>query len=243
MQALSAINGLIPHTDGTADGLLRHASSNGIDLCVVLNIATKPSTQKVVNDYALSFSHRRLIGFGSVHPFADDALDELDRIAALGLCGIKLHPDYQDFFVDDPRAVRVYEKASSLGLITVLHSGSDLGRPFPVHCTPKRLSHVLSAFSAPVVAAHLGGYQYFDEVEQCLMGTCVYLDTAFLYGAISVEQARYIVTGHGVDHVLFGSDCPWQGMRDALHVVCSLDLSISDVTAILGGNALRLLRR
>ena len=221
MTTLSAKIGLVPRTDGTTEGLLHHADCNGVDTCVVLNIATKPSSQRVVNDYALSLCSDRLIGFGSVHPFAEDAMDELDRIAALGLRGIKLHPDFQDFFVDDPKAVRVYEKASSLGLITVLHSGSDLGRPFPVHCTPKRLSHILAAFNAPVVAAHLGGFQHFDEVEEYLLGTKVYLDTAFLYGAISVEQARRIILGHGSERVLFGSDCPWQGMRDALHVIRS----------------------
>lgn len=241
MNTLSATCGLLPKTDGTTDGLLRHATVNGVDICVVLNIATKPSSQRVVNDFALSLCQERLIGFGSVHPFADDALDELDRIAALGLRGIKLHPDYQDFFVDDPKAIRVYEKASSLGLITVFHSGSDLGLPSPVHCTPERLSRVLCAFDTPVVAAHLGGYQLFDEVEEYLVGTDVYLDTAFLYGSISPMQARRIITGHGSKHILFGSDCPWQGMRDALHVIRSLDLPYPDATNILEKNALRLL--
>ncbi len=242
MNTLSANSGLLPHTDGTSEGLLHHASTNGVNACVVLNIATKPSSQRVVNDYAFSLCCERLIGFGSVHPFAEDAMDELDRIADLGLRGIKLHPDYQGFFVDDAKAVRVYEKASSLGLITVLHSGSDLGRPFPVHCTPKRLSHVLAAFKAPVVAAHLGGFQHYDEVEKHLVGTDVYLDTAFLYGAISPEQARRIITNHGSERILFGSDCPWQGMRDALHVIRSLDLPYLDITNILEKNAFRILR-
>lgn len=241
LKSLSATSGLIPRTDGTPQGLLCHANRSGVDACVVLNIATKPSQQSVVNDFAFSLCGSRLFGFGSVHPFADDAQDELERIAALGLKGIKLHPDYQGFFVDDPRAVAVYEKASSLGLITVLHSGNDLGRPFPVHCTPSRLARILPAFSAPVVAAHLGGYQHFEEVEKQLVGTCVYLDTAFLYGAISPVQARDIILGHGANKVLFGSDCPWQGMRDALHVIRSLDLGALDTENILGNNAVRLL--
>ena len=241
MCTISASSGLIPRSDGTVGGLLRHAKSNGVDLCVVLNIATKPTQQTVVNDFAGAICSERTIAFGSVHPFAPDAADELDRIAALGLRGIKLHPDYQGFFVDDPRAVRVYEKASSLNLITVLHSDRDLGMPFPIHCTPERLSHVLPCFTAPVVAAHLGGFQCFDEVEKYLVGTGAYLDTAFLYGSISPVQARHIIMDHGADHILFGSDFPWQGMRDALHVIRSLDLRPLDAENILGRNALRLL--
>lgn len=235
--------GLLPCTDGTVPSLQRCEAQAGVNHCVVLNIATKPSQQRVVNDFAISLLHTEgVIPFGSVHPLAPDALDELDRIAQAGLPGIKLHPDYQHFYVDDDRVLPVYEKASALGLITVFHSGVDIGFPQPVHCTPLRLSRVLSAFTAPVVAAHLGGWLLWDEVETYLCGTRAYLDTSFLYGRIPPKTALRIIQRHGSHRVLFGSDAPWGAPAQELRLIQSLPFSEEDKSAILGLNAARLLR-
>ena len=235
--------GLSPCTDGTVPSLLQCEAAAGVDRCVLLNIATKPTQQRVVNDFAISLLHTPgVIPFGSVHPLAPDALDELERIAQAGLLGIKLHPDYQHFYVDDDRVLPVYEKASALGLITVFHSGVDIGFPQPVHCTPLRLSRVLPAFHAPVVAAHLGGWLLWEEVETYLCGTPVYLDTSFLYGRIPPKTALRILARHGAARVLFGSDAPWGAPAQELRFVRALPLCEADKSAILGGNAAQLLR-
>lgn len=70
--------------------------------------------------------HRRPMPLASaLYILWPKTLDELDRIKALGLKGVKLHPDYQRFLVDDPRCIPIYEKISRLGLITVFHTGLD----------------------------------------------------------------------------------------------------------------------
>ncbi len=172
LASLTANSGLMPHGNGTVQSLVDIQRQNGVDLSIVCNIATKPTQHKVVNDFAASIQAQTpyAIGFGSVHPLAEDALDELDRIKALGLKGVKLHPDYQRFLVDDPRCIPIYEKISRLGLITVFHTGLDLGADGAFENTPERMSHILPAFSTPVVAAHLGGGLDPDSVLRYLVG-------------------------------------------------------------------------
>ena len=52
----------------------------------------------------------RLVGFGTID-FHNNLRDEVDRIADLGLKGIKMHPPYQEFVIDGPEAFEVYEAA------------------------------------------------------------------------------------------------------------------------------------
>ena len=129
-----------------------------------------------------------------------------DRLKAAGIKGIKLHPDYQGFFVDEKRMLPIYKKISELGFITVFHAGVDIGFPEPVHCTPTMLLRVLDAFGdAPVVAAHFGGYLLWKEVYDVLCGTDIYLDTAFSSGKMPPRYAKEIIDKHSC--LLYTSRC------------------------------------
>lgn len=234
---------LDPVTDGTIEGLKQYAIANQIDRSVVLNIASNPKQQKNVNDFAIGINGGSIISFGSVFPLADDALDELVRIKNAGLKGIKLHPDYQEFYVDDERVFPVYRKAAELGLITVFHAGIDIGIFEPIYCTPQRLARALPIFNGgTVVAAHFGGYLMWYEVEKYLVGQDIYFDTAFCYGRMPHLQGKRIVERHGVDRILFGSDIPWSDPMSEMRLPKCWGLADHEVAKILGGNAQRLLQ-
>lgn len=241
---LSACSGgVIPAYDGKIASLKSHMLENYVDCAVVLNIATNPHQEKKVNDFAISLlGDEMLVPFGSVHPESENALAELERLAEAGIKGVKLHPDYQNFFVDEERLFPIYKKIADLGFITVFHSGADIGYPKPVHCTPQRLLKVLDLFGdAPVVAAHFGGYMLWEEVAEVLCGTQVYLDTAFSYGKMPPDFAKEIVALHGAERILLGSDMPWSTPSDEARLIRSLCLSDADTDAILFNNAKRLL--
>lgn len=91
----------------------------------------------------------------------------------------------------------IYETISKLGLITVFHCGVDIGYFEPVHCPPSRLAQILGTFHIPVVAAHMGGYQQWYEVEEHLVGKDVYLDTAYTYSVMPRGHAQRIIQNHG----------------------------------------------
>lgn len=235
--------GVKPNYDATISGLESYLTKNNLDYAVVLNIATNPHQEKKVNDFAISLLEKKnIIPFGSVHPDSPNALSELERLAEAGIRGIKLHPDYQHFFVDDEKMFPIYKKIAELGFITVFHAGVDIGYPKPVHCTPERLLRVLDLFDdAPVVAAHFGGWLLWDSVLEDLCGTKVYLDTAFSSGKMPPDYAKELIKAHGADKVLLGSDMPWSDTLDEVRFVQSLDLSAEDEEKILSNNAKRLL--
>lgn len=232
-----------PFHDGSVDGLMKLQKRDGVDCSVVLNIATNPRQQTAVNDFAISLKDvEGIIPFGSVHPDSPDALRELERIKENGLKGVKLHPDYQGFFIDDEKMFPIYEKIGELGLITVLHSGFDIGYPEPVHCTPKALSTVLKYFGgAPVVAAHFGGLCARPETLEHLAGKDVYLDTAYCYGMLTPRKAKELIDVHGADKILLGSDAPWNSPEQDIELVKCFGLTEGEEKAVLGGNAQRLL--
>ena len=235
--------GVKPNYDATISGLESYLAKNNVDYAVVLNIATNPHQERKVNDFAISLLEKKnIIPFGSVHPDSPNALSELERLAKAGIRGIKLHPDYQHFFVDDEKMFPIYKKIAELGFITVFHAGVDIGYPKPVHCTPERLLRVLDLFDdAPVVAAHFGGWLLWDSVLEDLCGTKVYLDTAFSSGKMPPNYAKELIKAHGADKVLLGSDMPWSDTLDEVRFVQSLDLSAEDEEKILSNNAKRLL--
>lgn len=237
-----ASGGLKPHTDGTLSGLKNSMKENEVDISVALSIATNATQQKNVNDFAAEVNkEENIVAFGSVFPFAEDALSELERIKELGLCGVKLHPDYQGFSVDDERLKPIYKKISSLGLITIFHAGFDYGFPPPYGATPEKIEKALGWFDSPVIAAHWGGLSCGEAVLNHLAGLDIYFDTSFGYGTMPKYYAEKIIEKHGTDKILFGTDTPWHTAKMEMRLLNNLDLSQDDLDRITHKNAINLL--
>lgn len=245
LEKLSLKAGNMPfYADGTADGLIRHMDECGVDKAVVLGIATRKENMTTINNTAARETNDRLIYFGSVHPLAENAAEELDRLAGMGIRGVKFHPFYQGFFVDDERCARVYERIGELGLITVFHMGLDLGYYEPCPCEPRALEKMMPYFgSAPVVAAHAGGYDMWDEtMRDYTPRPNLYFDTAFSHVQLPPKALRAIIDIFGADKLLFGSDSPWSPMTGEMSFLDSVGLSNEEKELILSGNAIRLLK-
>lgn len=242
IEKLSFISGgLFPYTDGTLSGLEKSMNDSDVNISVVLNIATNTHQQKNVNDFAVSINNDKIVSFGSVHHDSENIMEELERIKEMGLKGIKLHPDYQGFEVNDPKMKPIYKKISELNLVTVFHSGRDYGFGPPYGNTPEKLSKALLWFSSPVVAAHWGGVSCYEEVVKYLCGTEVYFDTSFGYSQMPKYYAQKILDTHGADKLLFGTDTPWHTAQMELRLINSLELSEKDKEKIFYKNAQKLL--
>ncbi len=238
-----ASGGLKNHTDGTVSGLKTRMQNDGVQVSVVLNIATNAHQQNKVNDFAASINNGQdIFSFGSVFPDSPDAIEELERIKALGMKGVKLHPDYQGFSVDDEKMIPIYKKISSLGLITVFHAGWDYGFAPPYGGTPKKMIKALKHFDSPVVAAHFGGVNCCEAVLKYLCGTDIYFDTSFGYSMLPKYYAEKIIEKHGTDKILFGTDTPWHTAEMEMRLLKSLSLSDSEMVKITNENARKLLR-
>ena len=234
--------GLVPQTDGTLASLKAEMARDGVDISVVHSIATNVRQQHSVNDFAIEMDRDpAIVAFGSIHPDAPDALEELERIAAAGLKGVKLHPEYQQFYVDDEKMKPIYRKISQLGLVTLFHAGFDCGFPPPYHCMPEHLLRALRWFDSPVVAAHWGGAACGPQVLETLCAEPLYFDLSFGYAFMARPTAQAILDKHGPDKLLFGSDMPWHRPEWELRLLKTLDLSEEDREKILFRNAQALL--
>lgn len=238
-----AKNTVPPQTlpDPTPDHLSAQMKEAGIDLSVFLPVATRPDTVKDVNRFAQSVQTRQLISFAALHPDNPNTLQLLDQMKERGAKGVKFHPAFQHFSLDDPKYRPVYRKIGELGLITVIHAGRAL--PAKEHyCYPSTFARVADAFQgAPVVLAHMGGILIQQPEIDLLPQLPVYVDTAlwpiFMSQASFLERAELI----GLDRILFGSDYPYTNPLDCVKHILALPLSDREKAQIFSGNALRLL--
>ena len=243
MEKLSyASGGLEPQSEGTLFSLKEEMEKDGVDISVVLSIATNPKQQTNVNNFAKEINNEKsMFAFGSVHPDADNVFEELERISEMGLKGVKFHPEYQKFYVDDEKMKPIYKKISSLGLITVFHAGYDYGYAPPYHCMPENLLGALKWFDSPVIAAHWGGVNCGAQVIDKLCGRDVWFDLSFGYGVMPKAIAQEIVDKHTPERLVFASDMPWHRPMWERRLIETLDISESDKDKIYYKNALKLL--
>ena len=240
---------MLNHTDGTAAGLQASAAKCGIDLCLVLPIATSARPSPRLNDTAaLVDKMAGLRSFGSVHPLNPEWESELVRLAGLGLRGIKLHPEYQGCFADAPETVNVVRTATELGLYVYFHAGADVGMPDPVHGTVRHFVNLRNAVpDARLILAHMGGFYMWEEVLAALDDLHAYIDTGYSVMQYPQKQELFarIIEKNTPKRVLFGTDCPWEdqasSVRNTLDFLKRYGFSETDRNAIMGENALALL--
>ena len=244
----SARNADIKHySDGSVRGLLASMDTAGIAQALVCSIATKPAQF----DNILAFSRKmreehgeRLIPLLSVHPRDEQAPERLQLAHDEGFVGIKLHPYYQDFSLDDPALFPLYEQMSALGLILVVHSGFDVAFPRVRRGDPEQTLAVTRRFpELKLVATHVGGWDDWDEAERVLIGRPVYLELSFGTTMLEPERFRKMLLAHPAEYLLFGSDSPWTDQKRDLAAFQALNLPEALLERILFGNACRLLAR
>ncbi|MBQ7046660.1 MAG: amidohydrolase [Oscillospiraceae bacterium] len=245
MAGLTATSGFSPCTDGSLGGLIDKMKETGVSGAVLLTIATKPTQHEVINSWAAEVNNKNgIYAFGSVHPDGDDALEWLDKIKEMGLYGIKLHPDYQNFIVDDEKVFPIYEKCSEMKMPVLFHAGYDPLSPDFIHCTPEGLKNVHKAFPDLImICAHMGGMYRWEQVERHLVGRPgnIYFDLGVVAGEIGEDILMRIIRKHGPKRILLGSDCPWDDPENEIEMVKKLPLSDEEKEYIFYKNAQKLL--
>ena len=239
IDALSKRAGIPAHTDGSVSDTLSKMQKAGVDLAVAQNIATNTRQMRNVNDFAIELNkNERIISFGSIHPDAPDYKSELDRLADDGIKGIKLHPDYQNFFIDERRMQPIYEYILKKGFILLFHAGLDVGLPEPIHATPEKISNVLSLFNGEKVClAHMGGFMMHEKLLELVIGKDIYIDTSCVAEWVGLETFSMLLSAHRRDRVLFATDTPWNSFEQAVKIINSLDIDEQYKEMIFSENA------
>ncbi len=228
--------------DGTVAALLTSMDEADISRSVVCSIATEPRQFESILKWSEEIASSRITPFPSIHPRSPDAVGEIERITEAGFSGIKLHPEYQDFHIDEPAMADLYGALEREGLIVLFHAGFDIGFPDSDRSSPARIDQVRGSFPAlPIVASHLGGFRQWEEAGRHLVGKDVYFDTSYTIGHIDPGLMGEILRSHPPERLLFGSDSPWTDQRESLDAIRALSLGDDLEKRILASNARKLL--
>lgn len=225
---------------GTAGQLLEQASLAGVSLNVILPVAVKPSGVAHINDFAVKVQqeHKEFYAFGTVHAAMENIEDEISRIDALGLHGIKIHPDTQLFDIDDERMFPVYSYMQGK-MPLMVHTG-DYRHPYS---HPKKLRRVMELFPSLVcIGAHFGGWSMPDEGVKYLsdMENC-YVDISSSFYHLPLSKGKELISSFGEGRVLFASDFPLGSPVKERENLMRLDISDTAREKIAYKNAERLL--
>ena len=232
--------------DGTVTGARRYAAEKGLKAMLNLPVATKPAQVESINGWAAAINAEAdtIYSLGTIHPDCNDCAAIIKHIADTGLRGIKMHPEYQQFTIDDVRMRPIYETCSETGMVLYLHAGGERVFDAPFRSSPQTIAQLIDAYpDLTVVAAHLGGFSMWEESERFLIGKRIYLDLSHCFNWVDTdERIVRMIRAHGVERIVFGSDGPWQDPKEIANRFLAQPFTRDEQKAILHDNAMRLFR-
>ena len=195
-------------------------------------------------------SNDRFVGFGSVDPNREDALERLEELAALNLKGLKLHPTLQGFDPGDDRFLPFFDVAAELGLTILTHAGTsglgagepggqglriDLARPILLDRIAARHPHT------NIVLAHVGWPWHLEAVAMALHKSNVYLDISGWKYRYLPEEVKREIPRRLRNQFCFGTDYPMFDPEACLNELDRLELPADVAQAVRHDNAATLL--
>ena len=192
--------------DGTAKTLLQRGNTAGVHRFVILPVAVRPDRTRHINEFILSqvAAEPSFFGFGTVHAGQENLMDEVDFILEKGLRGVKMHPDFQLFNIDDARLFPMYEQLQGK-LPIVFHVGDNRYD----YSHPKRVRRILELFPhLQVIAAHFGSYAIYREAYDLLKDTDCFFDVSSSLMFMGEGVAEGYINSYGAERFVYGSDFP-----------------------------------
>ncbi len=224
----------------TVANLKRDMEAMGVVRSVLLPIDFPYLSKNAETYLEVAAQEEPVVSLGSVHPFASNVAERLDRQKAAGALGIKVHPAVQKVAPEHPKALELYRLCAERGLLVLWHCGpvgieSKAARRL---CGLDRYAKAIEASpETTFVLGHSGALEFEAALKLAQKHETVYLETS----CQSLGNVRRIVREAPPERVLFGSDWPFYHQAIPLAKVL---LATEDVperrAALLSGNATRL---
>ena len=234
---LTGREGVRSYYDGTVRGLLGAMERHGVERSVLAPVATRPSQVRSINEWVTAINDPRIVPLGAMHPDFPEPAEEIARLASLGVRGIKLHSQNQDFSPEESRMDPIYEAVVRHDMLILFHAGGFVINE-GTEARPAEFARMLDEWpTMTCVLAHMGSYRYWDEVREHLLGRDVYLDTAYVPGNLADEQLISLIRDHGIERVMFGSDGPWTDAGVEIEHLRRIGLTEWELERLLYSNA------
>lgn len=229
------------HYDGRLDTLKAVSARSHVVHSVIFSVATTPHQVHSINTFIaqnVRDGGGRFTGLGTLHPDSETMEDDVKEIVSLGLKGVKLHPDVQQFPIDDERGRLICELCAKHKLPLLLHCGdyrydySNVNRLIPLlEDYPDLL----------MIGAHFGGWSVWAQAAEALHKyPNIMVDASSTFHWVSRDTAKRLISLYGADRVLFGSDFPMWDPKDEIEYLLSLGLPTEDLEKIFYKNAQQL---
>ena len=199
--------------DGSVKMLLERCALAGIGRQVVLPVAVRPDRVRSINEFIRHQAEEQssFIPFGTVHAAMEDVGAEAEWLLSVGTKGIKLHPDFSRFDLDDPRLFPMYEAVR--GKIPVIFHMGDKRYDWS---HPHRQRSLLQKFPGlQVIAAHFGGYTMYEVAAEELKGKECFFDVSSSLMFMEEGVAERYINHYGAERFVYGSDFPmWNPVKE-----------------------------
>ncbi len=233
---------------GTYGELESTSAEAGVEGFLLLGTATNAHQVEKVNDYVAQCvlsgrehgfdSH----GFAAMHQDMNEFEHELDRVRALGLEGVKIHPDIQRVNIDDEKLMPLYRACEARGMPVYLHVGDN--REQYRYSEIGRIDRIISACpDLIVIAAHFGGYSAWEYSDAFAGNTNVYYDTSSALEYAPPESFERLVDKLGHKQIMFGTDYPCTTASRDFERFMKLELDHDVRCDILYNNAVEFFKR
>jgi predicted TIM-barrel fold metal-dependent hydrolase len=209
-----------------------------------------------------SRSRGRIVAFVGIDPRRKEAVEILERgVKEWGMKGLKLAP-FCGFYPNDENCVKLYAKASDLGIPVLVHTGPEGGSFYSKYCMPIFLDEIAGDFpSLKLIMAHAGFCWWREAIFLARLHQNISVDISgwqptLLHNAESefYQPLRTMLDTVGQSKILFGSDWPAYrlfkgGQKNWVKAFSEAPamqgshtaLSREEINAILSGNAEKLL--
>ncbi|MEG1496716.1 MAG: amidohydrolase family protein [Clostridiales bacterium] len=242
MEKLTKNCGYQPSTNGTLANTLKVEEKWGCKNFILLNIATSPNYVEKVNNFLIENNKDGVISFGSIHPQYHNYKEEIEKLYQNGIKGVKFHPEYQEFNMDDKAVYPIYEELAKRDMVMLFHSGFDPAYVGSHRCDVQRGAKVATDFNgAKLVFAHLGNLMGMDDTLKYLVGKDVYFDISMAIRYYKFAEIEKFIKSHDINKFLYATDCPWSDGAKTQDLVNSLNITNEDKEKVFYKNAEKLL--
>ena len=206
-----------PNHYGSVAELVEALGQAGIERAMVFSAATTAHQVEHINRYILSEAeaHPQFIPCGTLHAACEGFREELAWMREHGMYGVKLHPEFQHFVLDDERLFPMFEEMEKHDMFLIAHMGdprvnvSGPARMLPIARTFPRLR---------CIAAHLGNWGDWDieKIRPLTRLPNVYTDISSTFNYTADHAALYaIIREYDPTHIFYGSDYPiWRPEKE-----------------------------
>lgn len=199
-----------PNHGGSVGELLEVMDRARIDYALVFSAATTARQVTHINRFIQSEAalHPRFIPCGTLHAGFEGYREELAWMRAHGMYGVKIHPEFQRFPLDDERMFPMYEEMERHDMFLIAH----MGDPRVDLSGPHRMLPIAAAFpKLRCIAAHLGNWGDWDmeKIRPLTKVSSIYTDISSTFSYAPDRAPLFpILREYDPTHIFWGSDYP-----------------------------------